>query len=242
MTAAVAGRKARHDPWKTAFFVVAAVALVAGVAWALLGSSLFVVRSVRVTGSRDVSRAQVLKAAGITIGTPLVRIDTSAIAHRVEGITLVQSARVRRLWPDGVEISTVPRTPVFDVKAGRYYAVIDRYGVVLRRHLPLPLLSLVLLRSAPAPAARLRGNRAVLAAGTVVRDLPRWLRNRLNAVEAAAPSRVILILRDGATIVWGGTGRTQAKAREVSVLLRTKATYYDVSDPSSATTGWPGGD
>jgi cell division protein FtsQ len=238
-TAATQRRPGRHDPWKTAFFVVAVAALAAGVAWALLGSSLFVVRSVRVIGGH-VPRAEVLKAAGIKPGTPLIRVDTSAIARRVAGITQVQSARVRRSWPDAIVIWTVARTAVFAVRAGHDYDVIDSYGVVLG-HTLRPRAGLVLLKSPSGSPATLRGNAAVLAAGTVVRNLPPWLRHRVTAVTAPASSRVILLLRDGITVVWGTAGRIKAKADEVSVLLRTGATYYDVSDPQSAMTGWPGG-
>jgi cell division protein FtsQ len=228
--AAAGGKRGRSDPWKTAFFVLAVVALLAGVAWALLGSSFFVVRSVRVAASAHVSRDQVLTASGIAIGTPLVRIDTGEIARRVEKLTWVLSASVHRSWPDGVVISTVSRTPVFEARAGRGYDELDSHGVILRK-LARPAPGLILLKSPPEPVSRLRGNAALLAAGTVVKELPPWLRHRVRAAEAAGAARVILILRPGLTVIWGGTGRTAAKAEELTVLLRTKATYYDaVSD------------
>jgi cell division protein FtsQ len=230
-----------HDPWRTAFFVLAVVALVVGVGWALLGSSLFVVRTIQVSGPGSVSRAAVLKAARIKIGTPLVRVDTAAVAHRVDQITQVQSARVRRSWPDSVLISTVPRTPTFLVRAGagRDYDIADSYGVILGSASSRPA-GLVLLQSITGPVTGLRRNPAVLAIGTVVRALPAWLRQRVTAARAVRPSRVVLILRGGVTVAWGSPGWTAAKAEEVSVLLHTKASYDDVSDPESAATGWPG--
>lgn len=235
---AQAARRRRPDPWKTAFFMVAAAGLVVGAAWALLGSSFFVVRTVRVIGSRAIPRQEVVAAAGVKIGTPLIRVDTGAVAHRVDRITQVQSAQVRRSWPDAIVITTVPRTPVFALRAGQSYDVIDAYGVMLG-HVPRPGSGLVLLRSFTSMAT-LRGNAAVLEAGMVVRRLPTWLRHRLTAA-ATSGSQVILFLRPGVTVVWGGTARERAKAEEVAVLLRTGATYVDVSDPQSATTGRPSG-
>jgi len=38
-------------------------------------------------------------------------------------------------------------------------------------------------------------------------------------------------------VVWGSAADAAAKAAEVAVLLRSKATYLDVSDPGSAVTG-----
>ena len=69
---------------RTAFFGVLILAILAGAAWALLGSSLLVVRHVRVTGNRLVPAAQVRSAAGIRAGQPLAQVNTAAAAHRVE--------------------------------------------------------------------------------------------------------------------------------------------------------------
>jgi cell division protein FtsQ len=223
------------DPWKAAFIGLAAAGLIAGVAWALLGSSFLVVRSVRVTGSA-VPRATVLAAAGIRTGTPLIRIDTSAAARRVERITQVQSARVTLSWPDAVVIWTRQRTAVFAMPAHHGYSVVDSYGVVLRWSVRPPS-GLVRLSQPGSVAGTPRRNRSVLAAGAVVRNLPRWLRGRLVSVRADGPADVILILRGGIQVRWGSPGRGAAKASEMAVLLRTRAAYYDVSDPATAVTG-----
>lgn len=235
-----AARVRRRDPWRTAFFVGVVVALAAGVAWALLGSNFFVVRSITVTGSAPVRASKVVAAAGVKLGTPLVRVDTGAVARRVERLTWVQSAKVRRSWPDQVIITTVGRTPVFAVRSGHGYDVIDRFGVVLRRVARLPR-GVIWLRKISEPATALRGSAAVHAAGTVLGELPGWLKQRLTAMRAPTAAQVILLVRPGITVVWGGTGRAHDKAVELKVLLRTRATYYDVSDPQSALTGWPGG-
>jgi cell division protein FtsQ len=118
--------------------------------------------------------------------------------------------------------------------------VIDSYGVVLGSA-TRPRAGLVPLILPRGPATALRGNRAVLAAGAVVRKLPGWLRHRLSDVAARAATRVVLALRPGITVIWGGANRAAAKAAEVAVLLHTRATYLDVSDPGSAVTGLPAG-
>jgi cell division protein FtsQ len=232
-TAGQAGRR-RHDPWKAAFFGLAVAALIAGIAWALLGSSLLVVRSVRVSGARQVPRAAVIAAAGIRIGTPLIRVDTGAVARRVEQLTDVQSARVVRSWPDTVVILITGRTAVLAFPAGHGYDLVDRYGVVLGWRQKRPP-GMPVLQSALAVAA-LRGNPAVFAAGTVVRGLPASLRRLVTAVEATGPWAVTLLLRGGRTVLWGGAGHAVAKASELVILLRTRARYYDVSDPGTVVT------
>jgi cell division protein FtsQ len=225
------------DPWKAAFFGLAAAAVIAGVAWALLGSSFLVVRSVRITGSA-VPRATVLAAAGIRTGTPLIRIDTRAVARRVERITQVQSARVTVSWPDAVVIWTRQRTAVFAIPAHGGYDLTDPYGVVLRRSAAQPS-GLVRLRLPRRAAGPLRRNPSVLAAGSVVRNLPPWLRGRVVSVRAGGPANVIIFLHGGIEVRWGSPAHGPAKASEMAVLLRSGVTYYDVSDPATAVTGGP---
>lgn len=224
--------------WKALFFVLACAAIVAGVAWALLGSRFLVVRSIRVTGTgREVPRARVLAAAGIGVGLPLVRVDTAAVAHRVERITQVLSARVSRDWPDSVVISIRVRTPVFAVRVDGGYGLVDPHGVEVRQtgsQAGLPLLTLG-TTTAVSPAA-LRGSAAVRAAAIVLHELPRQIGRRVRAVTAAGASDVSVRLADGVVIVWGGTSRSAEKERELAVLMRTHARLYNVSAPVTAVT------
>ena len=225
------GRRRR----KAVLFALAAVVIAAGAVWALLGSSLFVVRSVTVTGAGAVPRAEVLRAAGIKPGTPLARLDTAAVARRVEQITQVQSAQVSRDWPDSVTIVIRERTPVLAVASGGGFALVDRFGVVLG-HVARRPAGMILLTTAADPDS-LRGNPAVGAAVTVLRQLPPSIRRLVRAVAAPSPDAVTLSLRGGITVIWGGTDRSAAKAAELKILMRTKALSYDLSDPNTAVTG-----
>jgi hypothetical protein len=144
--------------WKAAFFGLAAIAIAAAVAWALLGSRFLIVRSVQVTGTGPtVSRAQVLAAAQIQPGLPLIRVSTSAIAHRVGAIRQVQSAEVSRDWPHTIVISVKLRTPVFAVARPGGYALVDAFGVDLqdsaRRPARFPLLLVGSAAGEPWPGA-----------------------------------------------------------------------------------------
>src|ERR1019366_5871036 len=126
-----APRRAR-DPWKVAFFAVMIVAILAAAAWALLGSSLLTVRSVRVTGTRLVPEAAVLRAAAIRPRIPLIRIDTAQVARQVEQLTEVQSAQVSRDWPNTVVISVRERTPALAIAQQGSFELVDEFGVVVR--------------------------------------------------------------------------------------------------------------
>jgi cell division protein FtsQ len=248
-------RGQRRVGWKAVFFGVAAIAIVAGVAWALLGSRFLVVRSVQVTGTGPmVSRAEVLAAAHIRHGLPLIRVNTSAVAHRVGGIRQVESAQVSRNWPNTVVISVRLRRPVFAVAVPGGYALVDSFGVDVRdsAHRPpgLPLLNLATgtgvsdvgggtgsdWSNGPGGVPTLRDRPLARAAAAVLRDLPPQVARHVRMVSAATSSNVSLRLADGVVIVWGDTSRPEEKAKELTVLMRTHARTYDVSAPGTAVT------
>jgi cell division protein FtsQ len=91
--------------------------------------------------------------------------------------------------------------------------------------------------AAGSPAGTpLRGNPAVRAAATVLRELPPAIAHRVQAVHAPNASDVSVRLGDGVVIVWGDTSRAAEKAKELALLMRTDARGYDVSAPGTAVT------
>ena len=60
-------------------------------------------------------------------------------------------------------------------------------------------------------------------------------RRAVISVTAPAPDQVTLRLARGITVLWGGTDRAGAKARELTALMQAHLHYYDVSAPGSVT-------
>ena len=244
--AASAGPRAQRSlartpsPWRTAFFGLAIVGVVAGVAWVLLSSPLLVVRSVVVTGTHLVAASEVRAAAGIPAGLPMIRVDTGAVAGRVEGITQVASAQVTRSWPDRIVIAVRERTPSLavpvpsSVSASGGYDLIDGSGVIVRWARVRPR-TMPLYQTTAVPAA-LRGNPAVAASVTVLDQVPAWISRSTLVVAAPSPQDVTLRLSGRVTIVWGDADRPTAKAAVLAILMHTHARYYDVSAPGTAVT------
>ena len=79
--------------------------------WFLANSSLFALRYVTVEGTSRLTVAQVLDAAHVQQGSSLVRLDTGAIARRVDALAPVRRALVTRNWPHGLVIRVTERTP-----------------------------------------------------------------------------------------------------------------------------------
>jgi cell division protein FtsQ len=221
--------------WRALFIVLAMMGIAGAIAWVLLGSRVFVVRSVVVTGTRLVPKAEVLGVAGVRLGTPLIRVNTAQIAARVAAIRQVQSADIATSWPDRVVITVRERTPALAVAApGGVFDLVDADGVLVQRAASRP--SGIPLYLATAPVTALAGDPDVGAAAAVVGELPAQLRPSVQSVAAPSPDQVTLQLASGVTVLWGGTDRAAAKAEELTVLMQTHARYYDVSAPGTAVT------
>ena len=206
-----------------------------GVTWALLGSGLFAVRSVVVTGTRLVPESEVLAVADVQPGTPLIRVNTARIAARVLTIRQVLGVRVSRSWPDRVVIAVRERTPALAVALpGGGFDLIDSYGVVVRSAATRPRG--FPLYDTTAPVSSLGGDPDVAAAGAVLGALPPWLRLSVTSVTVPGPDQVTLRLSSGVTVLWGSADDTAAKVRELAILMPTRARYYDVSSPATAVT------
>jgi cell division protein FtsQ len=234
-----AGPRRPRTRWRAAFFALAGVALVGGVGWALLGNRVLVVRSVTVTGTHLLAPGQVIAAADVPLGTPLLSVDAGAVTRRVEAMQKVASATVTEDWPDHLVITVTERVPAVAVRmAGGGYDLVDPAGVVVRyakaRPAALPVLVI------PVPGSALRGDPEVSAAAGVLAELQPWLARQVAEVRAVAvpagPQQVTLSLRDGKTVQWGSVGNAAQKNRELSILLPGRVSDVDVSAPGTAVT------
>lgn len=221
--------------WKAAFFALTALVIVGVMAWALLGSRLLVVRSVRVAGNGNaVSAGQVLAAARVARGQPLIWVNTGAIARRVAQLRQVQSAQVSKSWPTTLVITVQLRKPLFSLPVHGGYALVDAFGVNVRDVTSrLPGLPLLTVNTDPGT---LRGSPAVRAAAAVLAELPQRVARKVRSVTTGGPNDVSVKLANGAIVVWGGAEQGSVKAKELQILLHRHARVYDVSGAGTAVT------
>jgi cell division protein FtsQ len=83
-----------------------------GLALVLYFTPAMSARNIVVVGTGVVTREEVLDAARVRFGTPLLQINTNQVADRVAAIRRVASARVQRQYPSALRISIVERVPV----------------------------------------------------------------------------------------------------------------------------------
>lgn len=207
------------------------VMLVVGVGLALIlyFSPAMSARSIVVTGTGAVSREEVLEAAQVPPGTPLLQINTSQVADRVAAIRRVASARVQRQYPSALRITIVERVPlvVKDFPDGPH--LFDRDGVDFATDPPPPALPYIDVDN-PGPT-----DPATLAALQVLTALRPEVAGQVGRIAAPSVSSITLTLADGRVVIWGTTDRAEEKAEKLAALLTQPGQTYDVSSPDLPT-------
>lgn len=225
-------RRRRRRPLQLALGAAALVGLV----WLLWAGPLLAVRSVQVDGVAILPTAQVREAAGVEEGTPLLRVDVDAAEAGVAALPQVAAVEVTRGWPDRVVITVVERVPVAVVGDPGRRTLMDAGGVLFDTISGEPPAGVVPVDVAePGP-----DDPATAAALAAVTGLPGEVRPQVAGVSAADPDDVVVLLRDGTLVRWGGPEDSAEKGEVLAALLEQIAAgalepagTIDVSTPDA---------
>jgi cell division protein FtsQ len=212
----------RHRRWLT-LVTVAVVLLV--LAWVIGFSSVLGARTVTVKGNHAVATTTIRQTAGIRPGTPLLRLDKGAVQRRLAALPAVRSITVTTSYPSTVVITVTERVAVAYRVSGAGWQLIDRDNVAFRT-----------VASTPAGLPLVDDSGDVTkgaAATTVAASLPTAVANEVSTIAVPSTESITLKLADSRTILWGGTDRSNEKARLLQALLGQPGTYFDLSDPGA---------
>jgi cell division protein FtsQ len=200
-----------------------------GLALVLYFTPAMSARNIVVTGIGAVTREEVLDAAQVRVGTPLLQINTNQVADRVAAIRRVASARVQRQYPSALRITIVERVPVAvkDFPDGPH--LFDRDGVDFATGPPPPALPYIDVAN-PGPS-----DPATKAALQVLLALRPEVAGQVGRIAAPSVASITLTLGDGRVVIWGTTDRTDEKAEKLAALLTQPGRTYDVSSPDLPT-------
>ncbi|WP_411105997.1 cell division protein FtsQ/DivIB [Streptomyces sp. cmx-4-9] len=230
------GGRARRGPVLAA--LAAAAVLAGAVTWALYGSSWLRVEKVTATGTGVLTPEQVLAAAAVPVGAPLVSIDTDEVEKRVRGrLPRIDSVDVVRAWPHGIGLKVTERKPVLLIKKGADFVEVDASGVrfdtVAKAPAGVPVLALDAARS--PSARRFDEERLLHEAVQVAGGLPAAVARQTVQVRVGSYDAVVLELTGGRSVMWGSGELGDAKGRALTALLKAapKAGHFDVSVPTA---------
>ncbi len=226
---------ARRRPRLLAGMASTVVVLAVVVVWLGWFSGVVAVRHVVVEGVPASQGAAIRRTADVPMGEPLMRVDTDVVRDRLERDRTLRDIRVSRRLPDTIVISGTPRVAVLAVRNTQgQVEVVDAEGVVFRTVASPP--SGVPLVTAGSALVTASGRRAALQA---LGALKPTLRSDVSGVVVNAADQVTFTLTvKGAarTVVWGGLGDAQTKARLVEILVSQPGSTIDVSVPESPVT------
>lgn len=190
---------------------------------------LMSVRTIDVAGDSVVSAEEILAAAALSEGQPLMQVDTAAAARRVSMIPRIATVRVKREYPSTITISVVERVAVvFTQRDGQKY-LIDKLGFEFAQQDPPP--GLAELQTANPGS----GDPSTRAALTVMGEVPPYVRDQIAAIEVDSPVDIALRLKDNRTVIWGDDERNVEKAETLRHVLTQEGTEYNVSSPQNPT-------
>jgi len=203
--------------------------LVVGAGLLLYFTPIMSARVMAITGLVTLTQEEVEQAAAVPADTPLLQINTDAVADRVATIRRVASARVQREYPSTLRITIVERVPVVvkDYPDGSH--LFDRDGVDFATEPPPPGLP-YLDADTPGPT-----DLPTLAALQVLTALRPEVAGQVSRIAAPSVASITLTLFDGRLVIWGTTDRTDEKALKLGALLTQPGTTYDVSSPDLPT-------
>lgn len=225
---AVRRRSQRRRRWLRWLWLGLVLAVLAGLVYLVGFSPVLAVARVEISGTDVLSKKEVSQAAGVELGTPLVRVDVGGIAERVAGLPPVAEVSVTRQWPDQVTIAITERTSRLAIASGTGYLIADASGVVFDTATSRPK-GLVLVEANP------RDQQALADAGVVFSSLSEQTAKQVTAVLARGRDSLSLRLGNGARVFWGSAEQSELKSEVLDALLEQGGTVFDVSAPAHPT-------
>lgn len=206
---------------------VALVVLLVGYI-ALYFLPVFSVRGVQVVGTRTIPVEVVTERAAVSPGTPLLQVDTHAVARRVAGIPRVDQVTVRRDYPSGLRIELIERTALVVVEVDGEQHLVDGQGIDFGQGDPPP--GTPELTVGEEARSDLPGIVRDLA--TVFAEVRGTAGQEIVAVDVETPASIVLTLVDGRTVEWGAAGRDREKAVALQMVLEQPGEVWNVSNPA----------
>ena len=225
--------------------VVVVVVLALG-AVGLAHTPWFGAQAVSVTGVHPhTPNAAILAAAGLEHHPPLISVNPGAVAKKVESLPFIATARVRRHWPDGVQIAVTERVPVVEMAGpASSWSLLDGHGRTLQvvpSRVPGLVVYIVRTATAGIPPAPV-GESLPAAAGPgleVSRNLPPAFSSQVVSVTVAADGSISMALYSGITVLFGTDSDRTAKYQDIASILAHGTLHatsvIDVTVPESPT-------
>lgn len=207
-------RRTRGRRW---IIVGVIVAVLAG-AWGLSRTALFDVDAIEVRGAVQTHAEDIVAASSIRLGEPLLEVDPSASAHRIEQLPWVDSAAVARGWDGRVTITVTERAfiAVVNDATGTGWLV-DRTGRVLAQDGSMDMIDTLIVGAVAGEAgSTVEGADDALAVAAL---LTPGMRSRIATITTDPDGSITLGLRPQGTVRLGPPTDLVAKVDSLRTVM-----------------------
>jgi len=179
-----------------------------------LGNAGFRVKQIHVAGASALARTDIVRAAGVGVGQPLLGLDLGKVQARVQDVGWVEDAKVVRLLPDTLVITVKERRQLAVWQHDGRAWVIDEHGAKIPEADParFPTLPLVVGAGAAVHAPEIL---------PTIAQRPK-LMARMEALVRVDDRRWDLRLKDGALIQLPAVDQEQALIQLEQLDLRSR--------------------
>lgn len=139
------GKKSRSLGLKKKLAIMGAGVLLLAAGFALVGliahkalgrSDFFQITATSIQGCRQTTKNHILEMSGVDVHSNLLALDTKKVKARIEAHEWVESAEIKRDWPNRLIIVVKERLPVAIVSLDNGLFYLDRNGVAFAQVLP----------------------------------------------------------------------------------------------------------
>lgn len=196
-----------------------AVALVLLSGYLVTRSEMLDVDRLEVNGAVHTSADEIIAAAGVRTGAPLVGLDLASARKRIARLPWVKDVYSRRSWDGVVRFTVTERSPLAALATASGWALVGENGRVLSVEqqlpaAPVPVLGSTVAQATPGdwlePAQR--------GAVTVAAELYEPVRGAVRSIQVG-PDGYVLDLYDAGRVLLGDSREAAAKVLAVHTFM-----------------------
>lgn len=170
-------------------------------------------------------------------GTPLPRVTEQRVKDLIGENITIRDVSIEARPPHELVVTLHERVPVVTVKEGDQYVLVDKDGTAVGS-VPAVEQAQVPLVQGGLQAVQQDSFRDVV---DVLQALPQSLLQQMTSAQAKSATEITLEMKDGSTVQWGTSERSEYKAQVLSALVKSAGKdggvgTYDVSSPDHPVT------
>lgn len=194
------------------FLVLGVLLVLIFIFQAIINSSFWQIKEVKVQGNKKISRAVILKKLNLNKEQNLLRAPVNLMKARLSQEPYVDEVIIDRLLPSKLLITIKERKPFLNLKKGQVYFIVDKSGYVLeKKQQAISSLPVAADLSFKAKIGQQIKNSKIKQVLLVLKRLDSRLRTKVAWVSLPAAARITFHTQDNMEIVYGDASEYHKK-------------------------------